>query len=246
MVGSSAGAGGADMVSKATFRVVGGTGSAVSPMSPRVKPSLECRYNPTTLKISGGASWSGPEEQASARALPQPQFAHPEPRSLSVELFLDDREASRGDVTPDVECLFAWLWPRKYGTGDQEEIRPPYLQFRWGVQPYFRAYLSSVDVTYQLFRQDGTPVRASASVKLDEVPDENGMRAQNPTSGGGAGERTRVMAAGDTLQSVAMEEYGDPSLWRGLAAHNDLVDPLRVGPGTRLMVPSVETADALT
>src|SRR5918996_1530918 len=37
--------------------------------------------------------------------------------------------------------------------------------------------------------------------------------------------------------NCAFDEYGKPSLWRGLAAFNGIDDPLRVGIGTRILVP---------
>ena len=41
------------------------------------------------------------------------------------------------------------------------------------------------------------------------------------------------MIVGDTLASVAYAEYGDPTLWRPLAAFNGIDDPLRVPTGQR-------------
>jgi hypothetical protein len=42
------------------------------------------------------------------------------------------------------------------------------------------------------------------------------------------------------LASVAYAEYGDPNVWRPLAAFKEIDDPLRVPTGTMLLLPSPE------
>ena len=57
--------------------------------------------------------------------------------------------------------------------------------------------------------------------------------------GGGAsglGAAFRLMTAGDSLQSIAQQEYGDPGMWRGLAELNGVDDPFRVSSGTTLLI----------
>jgi nucleoid-associated protein YgaU len=44
---------------------------------------------------------------------------------------------------------------------------------------------------------------------------------------------------------VAYHEYGDASLWRGIAAFNEIDDPLRVAAGTRILVPTADEARRL-
>ena len=46
-----------------------------------------------------------------------------------------------------------------------------------------------------------------------------------------------MFSAGDTLHSVAYAEYGNPGFWRVLAEANGVDDPLRIAPGTALLIP---------
>jgi nucleoid-associated protein YgaU len=55
----------------------------------------------------------------------------------------------------------------------------------------------------------------------------------------------RVVGAGDTLHSIAWDEYGNASWWRALAEFNGIDDPLRVNPGVRLLIPTSDEAAAL-
>jgi nucleoid-associated protein YgaU len=100
-----------------------------------------------------------------------------------------------------------------------------------------------VNVKYTMFKPDGTPVRATANITLEEVPSE--PKGTNPTSGSLAGRRTYVVAAGDSLHSIAHAEYGNANLWRALALINGIDDPLRTIPGTRLLILSPDEAIAL-
>jgi len=51
--------------------------------------------------------------------------------------------------------------------------------------------------------------------------------------------------AGDTLASVAYEEYRNPTKWRALAEANGIDDPMRLRPGAVLIVPNRGEADSL-
>jgi nucleoid-associated protein YgaU len=48
------------------------------------------------------------------------------------------------------------------------------------------------------------------------------------------------------LQSIAYDEYRDPQLWRGIAATNNIDDPLRLRAGTSLLLPPADEAAELS
>jgi nucleoid-associated protein YgaU len=94
-----------------------------------------------------------------------------------------------------------------------------------------------------MFRESGKPVRANCTIDLTETPPQ--AAAQNPTSGGRGAQSWVQMVAGDTLAGIAFREYGDATLWRAIADANVIDDPLRVRPGTQLLIPpAVEAAAA--
>ena len=51
---------------------------------------------------------------------------------------------------------------------------------------------------------------------------------------------------GDTLASIAFQEYKDPNKWRALAESNNIDDPMRLKEGTVLIVPGRREAEALS
>ena len=205
---------------------------------------LTFSYNPSELSTEKSAKWNRPTT-ASAKSATKPQFGGSEPQSVSMEIFFDAYEDLFGDVSDDVKTLFEWLKPTKSSLSKNLPC-PPILAFEWGSNKIlvdFKGYLKHVSAKYTMFRADGTPIRATASISLEEVPNE--AAGQNPTSGSLSSRRSHVLRDGDSLQSVAYREYGAAALWRGLAIFNGIDDPLRLTPGTSLLIPSSSEAARL-
>jgi nucleoid-associated protein YgaU len=168
------------------------------------------------------------------------------PTSISMEVFFDAFEELAGDVSHDVETLLVWTRPTPVSIA-RGLAQPPLLRFIWGANPVlqgFQGYLKSVTARYTLFRSDGTPIRATASISLEEVTPE--AASQNPTSGSLEGRRSYVVAEGDTLHSIAFREFARAALWRGLANFNQVDDPLRLSAGTALLIPTRGEAERLS
>ena len=112
------------------------------------------------------------------------------------------------------------------------------MVLQWGEVTSFAAFVTSVQAKYTLFTAEGTPIRATCNVSIEEMPGD--PRKQNPTSGGLALTSVRTVVAGDSLASIAYTEYGDPTMWRPLAAFNGIDDPLRLRLGTTLLLPAAD------
>jgi len=205
---------------------------------------LEFRFNPKEYSVNKSATWNRPTNKG-AKHSSKPEFGGVQPQSVQMELFFDDWEG-KGDLVKDIAQLVAWLKPTDKSIGNKKP-QPQALKFHWGEQQPlsgFKGFLKSVNAKYTMFKPDGTPVRATAQIALEEIPSD--PQKTNPTSGSNAGRRSHVVSAGDSLHSIAFREYDDPSLWRGLAVFNDIDDPLRVAPGTRLLIPTADEAVALS
>jgi hypothetical protein len=206
--------------------------------------TLEFKYNPETFSFSQSATWSEPPQHIAKKHAPPPTHQRTNPATLSMEVFFDAFEEFRGDVTGDVLTLIDWTKPCPPAIDGV--MNPPLLKFQWGSSKAldgFKGYLSQVSANYTLFRMDGTPIRATCSITLIEVPDP--PTRQNPTSGG-VGLHAHVVSEGETLHSVAWIEYRRPDFWRALAIFNDIDDPFRLAPGTRLLLPSHRDASQLS
>ncbi|GAB3116949.1 LysM peptidoglycan-binding domain-containing protein [Streptomyces calidiresistens] len=194
-------------------------------------------FNPAQLSLSQRAQWKATPTVA-VRDGSIPQFMGPDPRELSLEIFLDNSEDPTDDaVLKKVEALLACCEVTAESIAAQQPS-PPWVVLRWGSfsTVHFTAYVASVDVTYSLFSTTGTPIRATCRMALHEIPGRTA--GQNPTSGALTARRVHRVVAGDSLPSLAWREYGEAGAWRAIAEANDIDDPTRLTPGSELMLPA--------
>jgi hypothetical protein len=206
---------------------------------------LTCEFNPSTVKLNKSATWSTPPAR-NARDHPRPQFVGTGPQTMTLSLLFNaygrDGSAASVPVATSVQQLLDWTQPTQRSQ-DAHNPAPPTLEFFWGAQVTMTGFLKAVQIDYLLFGNDGTPLRATANVQLQALPQPT--PGTNPTSGGITGRRSAQTSQGDSLASIAHREYGDPGLWRAIAIANDIDDPGRVPPGTRLLLPPRTQAVAL-
>jgi phage tail-like protein len=136
----------------------------------------------------------------------------------------------------DCEQLLEWTYPHP----TKPNYLPP-LTFKWGEfkirKKDVEVILTKANITYERFDSEGRPTRALVSIDL-EYTKKNSQEQQNPTSGGLPGREGHAMVSGETLAGIALGTYGSPARWRAVAAANQIDDPLRVRPGSMLLLPS--------
>lgn len=153
------------------------------------------------------------------------------------------------------DTMLVWMSPSTGGLigqaaaalfGTSLNYDPPTLTFQWGPPMLGFMYdvkLTSCMVKYVRFTTAGIPVRAEVNLRMVEVPSDLGSMPMNPTSGGEPGRRSHTVGEGESLQSIATVNYGNPGLWRRIAEVNGITDPTRVRPGSVVYLPN---ADELT
>ncbi len=200
------------------------------------------QFNPKELSIKKAAKWENKASKSSKKTS-MPEYKGPDPQTLSVECFLDATDNDNPTITDTIDKLFACCCPDPKSLS-KNQPSPPFVVLTWGKFRGPMAHLKSVEVKYTFFRPDGTPIRAVATIELQEVSTEPGK--QNPTSGTLEANSTHTVVSGDSLQSIATAEYGNPNRWRAIAVRNGITDPLRLRPGTRLLIPSADEARGLS
>jgi nucleoid-associated protein YgaU len=155
---------------------------------------------------------------------------------MTVEAFFDSSE--KGDVKAQVEELLELAVPHK--KTEKDKPSPPFVSFGWGTTTYIEeAVIKSVSAKYTRFRPDGMPIRATATITLEELRPVD--KKQNPTSGSFDIEVERMVLPGDTLPLIAYEELGSSDLWRVVADANGIDDPFRLRVGTSLVIPGLHS-----
>lgn len=233
-------------ISSAAYGDIAGVSGMTTP--PWADRNLHFRFNPDKLTLAKTSNFKEQprpsSQQANQKTPPPPQYVGSHNRTLSFSVLLDEWDAPPGmgrDVGDMVGALQKLMDPPS--DKPQSEVPlPPRMSFHWG-SFVFSGYITKADAVFTLFRQDGSPARAEVQIVMTEHIDT--PRRQNPTSGGPAGRRSRIVIEGDNLQLLSYREYGKSSYWRAVAEVNGIDDPLAVRPGTRLMMPSREDARGL-
>jgi hypothetical protein len=207
---------------------------------PSGETEIECMFNPTEYRLTQTVSVTRNRTPSTTGGTPE--FSGTNAMTLTTQLFFDDFAAPEGDVTPKITTLLGWTKPTDSSRNANRPC-PPFVGFKWGGNRQldgFRGFLKNVTVNYTIFRRDGTPVQAKVDVTIEGEQESFG--GQNPTSHAANSRRTRTLIEGETLQSIAYGELGKPGYWRAIAELNDIDDPLRLAPGTVLLIPSVADA----
>lgn len=196
--------------------------------------TIKFQFNPKEVTISKSAKWERKPVKGAKQAGP-PEYSGAEPCKMSLEMFFDSTMNNGEDVVTAVDNLFRCCVPTDK-TVTSKKPMPPLVVFKWGGIQSFPAFVTQVQAKYTRFKTDGTPIRAVCTVNLEQIEMPAGK--QNPTSGALSAERVHTVVTGDTLALVAYREYGDPVLWRSLAAYNGIDDPMRIPAGTDLLLPA--------
>lgn len=203
----------------------GGVASAGAPVD-----VLTFQFNPKEMSIQKAARWNRRQSARSRKAGP-PEFTGSDPCRLTMELFFDATDTLDASVVFSVERVLACCVP----AGEEAGSWPPLVVLHWGSVSSFLGFVTDVQARYTLFAADGTPIRATCAVTIEEMPQTQGP--QNPTSGTPATHAEHTVGTTDTLATIAYREYGDPAAWRRLAAFNGIDDPMRLQVGSTLRIP---------
>ncbi|SES32292.1 LysM domain-containing protein [Streptomyces qinglanensis] len=196
---------------------------------------LSLQFNPAALSLSKRTEWRRtPSRMAGQSALPE--FVGSGPRSLTMDVFLDATSSHDNSVEETVQTLMTACVPTP-GSLARKKPASPWVRFEWGTArtTSFDGVLCDLSVSYTLFDVDGTPLRATCSLSIEEASVD--PPGQNPTSGSREARSTYRLVAGDSLPLLAWREYGDPAAWRTIAEANGIDDPLALTPGTELVIP---------
>jgi len=140
----------------------------VIPLETNAPPFL-AQFNPTEVTIDKAVPWK--KHKSSEGDSPTLEFTAAEPKTLTVELLFDTFEAGQDVHQTHVQLL------EKLAMIDLTLKRPPLLHFVWGTFPSFTGVIESLSVKYTLFLADGTPVRATCTLRLKQADRVRGKKS---------------------------------------------------------------------
>lgn len=131
----------------------------------KTKP-IEAYFNPKEVSLDKAVPWNA--HKASKADHHILEFTNAQPRVLSVELFFDGYEQGVDVWSAYVQHLLALTEVKKNANSDSEK-RPPMCELVWGSFPRFKGVIESVQTKFTMFLPNGTPVRATCSVKIKQA-----------------------------------------------------------------------------
>jgi len=173
------------------------------------------------------------DEQAPGTAGSSSRFDKTLPDKVDFELIFDSTGAipgSAADASQEIEKF------RKVVYNFNGSVHSPnYLTISWGTM-LFNCRLTSMEVSYTLFKPDGTPLRAKVNVSFQGYTDYKTLALQQNKQ---SPDMTHVVTvvAGDTLPLLCYKIYGSPSYYAEVAKVNNILHFRDIRPGTRLFFP---------
>ena len=163
------------------------------------------------------------------------KFARIKPQEYTFEFMIDGTGVSAekknvSKVIKDFLGLTAEI--------QSETHRPPYLKISWG-SLISECILKSADITYNLFKPDGYPLRAKINATFSEnIEDKKRTAKEGKKSPDVTHQRT--VQEGDTLPLMTYRIYGDPSYYLQVARFNQLTNFRKLEVGSIINFPPLK------
>lgn len=132
--------------------------------------SIKAQYNPKDLQVDLQVPWQKANQaNKSGEQGIHLEFTGAEGREMTVELLFDAYE-DKGSIAHKIETIHKLASVIKAGSKKEKDRRPHRCVVKWGsTVSSFRCVIESVSTKYTMFTDDGTPVRATCTVKLKEA-----------------------------------------------------------------------------
>ena len=195
---------------------------------------VHCMFNPFEYTITKSNSFKlNPSKGKNA---PKAEFTEGGKQVLKLTLHFDTQQEGT-----DVRDLTDPLWEMMMVVDKKENPRsgkssPPEVAFSWG-KLYFKAFITNLSQKFTLFKGDGTPIRCSLDITLEQFIDVNDYRSQSEGVGNLAQlPQTVTVTGGDRLDNVAATGKGTASAMRHIAETNGIDDVLRMRSGITIRI----------
>jgi hypothetical protein len=193
-------------------------------------------FNPYEYTISKHNSWD--TKPVMGHNIPLVVFKHGDAQSLSLTLYFDSQDTG-GDVRQFTETLWKMMMvDETVMDTDSDKSAPPPVAFEWG-RLYFKAIITDLSEKFTLFAADGTPLRCTVTLTLQQYIEASEYAPQVAGEAlGTSSPPPTTMVQGERLDNVANSTTGSPSNWRSVAQTNNIDNPLNVPAGQQLNTPS--------
>jgi hypothetical protein len=160
-----------------------------------------------------------------------------DPETLSFEFYLDATGAAQpaiGSVATEIASFKSVAY--NYNGSIHS---PNYLELVWGSGAQFYCRLTGLEIDYELFRSDGTPLRAKLKANFEQYLSPSQIEQMAKKNSPDL-THARTVFAGDTVPAMCAKIYGDSKYYLGVAAYNGLSHFRQLRPGATILFPPLE------
>jgi len=197
---------------------------------------FEALINPESYTLQYKLKFSqGAQGQGTSGA--QLKYEYTEPEEITFDFLFDNTGIidgqPRDSISDDLKKFKDVLIGYK---GDSHE--PRHFKLVWGENSIFKGRVTELSIVYKLFRSDGTPIRAIATVKFKSSIEEQKRAAKENKSSPDL-THIRTVKQGDTLPMMCYSIYGDPKYYLQVAEVNGISNFRKLKPGSALSFPPI-------
>lgn len=196
--------------------------------------------NPENYRIRYQISQN--ESQAQGTSSAAPRFNKSLPEDLQLDFIFDRSGVIKGYEDESGEGIIGDIEKFKKVVLDYngDQHKPNYLVVSWG-SLLFKGSLKDMEITYKLFKPDGTPIRATIRATFKGFIEDN-LRVARENNNSPDLTHIRMVGEGDTLPLMTFRIYGDSKYYLEVAKANKLVNFRKLKPGQQIVFPPIEKA----
>ncbi|QSB25559.1 hypothetical protein [Flavobacterium sp. CLA17] len=173
--------------------------------------------NPESIKVQKSIEYN--EQQAPATSSASQKYKSTPSDKLSFEIVIDCTgvvDSKRIDMAKEITALETIIY-----TYNGKIHRPNFVKVQWGQNITFNGVLESIDISYTLFKPDGSPLRAKISLSFSQyVSPKTVTMTDAPESP----DLTHIVTVseGMSLPQLCLQTWNDDSLYIQVAQYNKL------------------------
>jgi hypothetical protein len=210
------------------FKNAGCSASAGGPLSLQVNPES---YQRSYKRAESSAKM----ERLLSGSIAEAVIVEPPPEELSLDFYLDATGIIPGctDVAATISSL------KKMALEYNGTIHMTnFLKITWG-NLLLKCQMIELNITYELFKSDGTPIRAKLSAKFREHMDPaTKQKTQNKSSPDLT--HVRTIRPGDSIPMLCEDIYGSPIYYLEVAKANNLANFRTLKAGQKIIFPPLD------
>lgn len=194
--------------------------------------SYKVMLNPETYTHNFTVDYSNKQSPGSPNT--SSKYEKSPPSEVSFDLIFDGTgvvDKDKTDLNKELKNFRTLVY--KYN-GDIHKSN--YLKLIWGTNSGFQCHLTSMSITYKLFRPDGTPLRAEVKVSFKNFEDPEVVAKEAEQKSPDMSHLVTVVA-GDTLPALTYRVYGEKEHYLKVAQFNQLTNFRNLKPGTQITFP---------